>query len=133
MGVLCFNVAEVAVMVMVAETGVRAERPPQAEAHCSATTASASSIQRLKVRLLHQNAPVSPTNAKVGSHGVRCGALSIARAPAVNVSWVVTAFPAGVKVAGTKLQETAAGCPEHAKLITPTNPFCGVIVKVTLP
>jgi hypothetical protein len=51
----------------------------------------------------------------------------------VTVSFVVTAAPDGVTVAGLNEQLAPAGSPLHAKLTAELNPPCGVTVSVRFP
>ncbi len=49
------------------------------------------------------------------------------------VSWVVDACPEGVTVVGLKEHEAPVGKLEQEKLTTELNPYCGVMVRSTVP
>jgi hypothetical protein len=74
------------------------------------------------------NATPAPEN---GVTAFRFALPAVADAEIVSV--VVAAAPVGVTVAGEKPHDVPDGCPEQAKETAALNPFCGVMVTVTMP
>ncbi len=132
---VCWSVPDVAVIVTVEVTGVDppppppplplSPPPPHPETSPIPKTASTNGTSNPR-RRRNPNQPNDSAATVKGSPSFMLDRTAADCAGAVIVSVVVAAPPDGVTVVGLNAQVAPAGSPEHAKLTTALNPFCGV-------